>query len=69
MLYKEREFSLDCVTSLNKYFFLTGDEIGNICVWNVSKKNPLITLGNCHKGGWISAIKAFYNSDVLVSGA
>ncbi len=44
MIYRERNFSLDCISCLNQHHFITGSEDGELCVWNVSKKNPRLTL-------------------------
>lgn len=69
MIYNERGFSLDCVSALNKHHFITGSEDGELCIWNVSKKKPRLVLGNAHNKGWLSCIRGFYNSNVVVTGA
>ena len=56
MIYNERGLSLDCVTALNKYHFITGGEDGEICVWNVSEKKPRLVIENAHQKGWISCL-------------
>ena len=54
---------------MNKYYFVTGSEDGEIAVWNVSKKKPRIVNNNLHKKGWISCLASIYNGDILISGA
>lgn len=68
-IYDTQLSSLDCVTSPNKYCYLTGSETGEICLWNIAKRKPQITLQQPHQNGWISALACVKNTDLVVSGA
>lgn len=68
MIYNERLFSLDCVAGIDKHYFVSGSESGEICLWHTSKKNPRMVLEKAHEG-WVSCLVGFYNGDVVISGA
>ena len=69
MMFKEQQFSLDCISALGTHSFVTGGQDGSICMWNLAKKGPRVTLEDAHTGGWVSAISSCYNGDFVVSGA
>lgn len=68
MIYNERLFSLDCVSGIDKNYFVTGSESGEISLWHTSKKNPRKILERAHKG-WVSSLVTFFNGDIVISGA
>lgn len=69
MMFKEQPFSLDCVSAIGTHSFVTGGQDGRICMWNLAKKGPRVSLENAHEGGWVSAVSCCYNGDFVVSGA
>lgn len=55
---------------------MSGDEGGNVCLWNSQKKKPLFTLQKAHGmnpentiPNWITSIATYLYSDVFASGS
>ena len=48
MIFNEKKYSLDCVKGINKNYFITGSENGELALWNVTKKKPRIVIKNAH---------------------
>lgn len=70
--------SIDCVTLVNEENFISGSNDGSLGIWNINKKKPLGTVKNAHKtegstnseaSGWITAVSAYHNTDLLASGS
>jgi ribosomal RNA-processing protein 9 len=65
---------------LNEEFFFSGSNDGTVALWNINKKKPVTFVKNAHGSGhnsiteqyqptgWITAVAAFQNSDLLASG-
>ena len=68
LVFKERNYSLDCVTAINQFTFVTGSQDGEISMWNVEKVKPVCSVKGAHSSGWVSALGGIYNTDMLVSG-
>ncbi|KAI0564403.1 WD40/YVTN repeat-like containing protein [Gracilaria domingensis] len=66
--------SLDTVAMISEHRFVSGGDDGTVCLWQMNKKKPLSIIEHAHGSGlgcenWISAVSAFRNADLAVSGA
>jgi len=72
--------NIDCVKLINEENFVSGGEDGLLCLWNVNRKKPLVTLENPHGctktpsedvelPRWVSSVGAWTNTDLIVSGS
>ena len=51
LIFKEKEYSMDCVKGINPTTFITGCQDGSLSLWNTSKTKPMKTLENTHENG------------------
>ena len=65
MVFDEQPFALDCVHAIDQHCFATGSQDGEVCVWNVGRKKPLLRSKEFGLHGWISSLAGVYNSDFL----
>lgn len=66
--------SIDAVAMVNERRFISGGDDGDVCLWQMNKKKPTAVAKSAHGEGlgcdkWISAVAAFQNTDLVVSGA
>ncbi|XP_078596302.1 U3 small nucleolar RNA-interacting protein 2-like isoform X1 [Branchiostoma floridae x Branchiostoma japonicum] len=71
----ENRGSIDCVAFINEQHIVSGDDNGNVCVWGLMKKKPLVSVRGAHHAEgseqqecWVSAVAALTNSDLIASG-
>lgn len=51
--------AVDCVASVARQHhatFVTGDQAGDVCLWNVARKKPTVVASAAHGGRWITAV-------------
>ncbi|KAI8504098.1 pre-rRNA processing protein [Branchiostoma belcheri] len=72
----ENRGSIDCVAFINEQHIVSGDDNGNVSVWGLMKKKPLVSVRGAHhtEGSdqqecWVSAVAALTNSDLIASGS
>ena len=68
LMFQSRTSAVDCVNFLNRDVFIAGTQCGSLCLWAVNKKRPLFVEEGAH-GGWVSAVCAVPNSDLVLSGS
>ncbi|XP_065174537.1 U3 small nucleolar RNA-interacting protein 2-like isoform X2 [Sycon ciliatum] len=72
--------SIDCCKMINEQYGVAGSQDGGVSLWNFLKKKPVFTARAAHKvpesedsmsseHPWISAVSAYQNSDLVVSGS
>lgn len=75
LVYNGRWGSIDCVKFINEETFLSCNDSGSLCVWNVAKKRPVAEQKLAHGksttgvANWISAITTLVNTDLVASGS
>ncbi|XP_066284541.1 U3 small nucleolar RNA-interacting protein 2-like isoform X3 [Branchiostoma lanceolatum] len=72
----ENRGSIDCVAFINEQHIVSGDDNGNVSVWGLMKKKPLVSVRGAHHAEgsdqqecWVSAVAALSNSDLIASGS
>lgn len=65
--------SIDTVAAINEQRFISGGDDGTVCLWQLNKKRPTAVVEYAHGKGlgcdaWITAVNAFRNTDLAVSG-
>lgn len=68
MIFSEQLFPLDSVCSLSEHLFVTGSNSGEIQIFNIAKKKPILTINDFEDKSWITAISTIYNSDFFIVG-
>jgi ribosomal RNA-processing protein 9 len=68
LIFKDQNFSVDCVKGINPTTFVTGSQDGVVALWNNGKTKPVSHIEGAHTGGWISAIGGIWNSDFVATG-
>lgn len=66
--------SIDVVAMVSEQRFISGGDDGTVCLWQLNKKKPTSVVERAHGAGlgcesWISAVAAFRNTDLALSGA
>lgn len=75
LVYNGRWGSIDSVKFINEDTFLSCNDNGSLCVWNVGKKKPIAEQKLAHGKSltgvpnWISAIATLVNTDLIASGS
>lgn len=75
LVYNGHSGSIDCVKLITEEIFLSCNDNGSLCVWNVGKKKPISEQKLAHGvssigvANWISAIATLVNTDLIASGS
>jgi len=74
--HSNKSSSLECVRFINEEHLITGDDNASVCLWNVNKKKPIVSMKTAHlpldgsnQPSWISAVGALRNSDLVATGS
>lgn len=59
LIFKERNYAIDCIKGVNPTHFVSGGQDGEVCLWTLSKVKPVYKMKECHKGGWIGALVSY----------
>jgi len=73
LVFHGHKSSIECVRFINEDHFISGNDEGMVCIWNINKKKPIITIKSAHSPDahqpWITAVGSLRNSDLVATGS
>eukprot|EP00055_Hartaetosiga_balthica_P007332 m.25027 g.25027 ORF g.25027 m.25027 type:complete len:545 (-) comp5723_c1_seq1:164-1798(-) len=70
LVYSGSGVSMDCLTMVSEFHFVTGNQNGSISLWDMNKKKAVSTRSRAHgANNWISAVAAVPYADIFASGS